>query len=446
MAISTGLLLRGTVWTIGGFLVAQGLRFATSIVLARLLAPELFGTMLIVNSLRAGIELMSDIGAGQNIICNKNADDPEFYNTVWSLQVIRCLILCVIFLAAAVPAAHFYQSPVLNYVMPVTGLGFLFMGFTSISPNFVRKRMQFAKLNAYETIVSFTHAASHILLALISPTIWALVFGSLCSSLAAMIGSYFLLKDVRLRFIISKRFVWQILEFGKWLFISSIAYFLATNFDRLYLAKIVPLQIVGIYGIARSISDLASSMVMRLGNMLLVPFVASHSQMPRREFRKQLAPIRLKFLLLAALGFAALVAAADLGIQVLYDQRYQAAGWMLPVLVIGSWFSMLVNLNESTLLGLGKPSYSAASNSSKFLFLLIALPLSFTIFGLVGGIMVVALADVCRYVPVLIGQRRETLSFGMQDLLTTILMFALIGIFQWLRWIFGFGTSFESLP
>jgi hypothetical protein len=115
-------------------------------------------------------------------------------------------------------------------------------------------------------------------------------------------------------------------------------------------------------------------------------------------------------------------------------------------LVIGSWFSMLVNLNESTLLGLGKPSYSAASNSSKFLFLLIALPLSFTIFGLVGGIMVVALADVCRYVPVLIGQRRETLSFGMQDLLTTILMFALIGIFQWLRWIFGFGTSFESLP
>ena len=69
---------------------------------------------------------------------------------------------------------------------------------------------------------------------------------------------------------------------------------------------------------------------------------------------------------------------------------------MLPVLIIGSWFSILAYLNELTLLGLGKPSYNAASNGLKFAFLLIGLPLSFNLYRaywLLSSFVV--LADLC---------------------------------------------------
>ena len=141
-----------------------------------------------------------------------------------------------------------------------------------------------------------------------------------------------------------------------------------------------------------------------------------------------------------------MAAMADLPIKILYDERYQAAGWMLPLLIIGSWFSLLANINESTLLGLGKPNYSAISNSSKFIFLLIGLPLSVTGFGLPGAIVVVTLSGLFRYVPILIGQRREYFSFGGQDLLITLAVFLLIGLWEWVRWLCGFGTSFGSVP
>ncbi len=149
---------------------------------------------------------------------------------------------------------------------------------------------------------------------------------------------------------------------------------------------------------------------------------------------------------MAAGGFSLFAAMADLPIRILYDERYQAASWMLPTLIIGSWFSILAYLNESTLLGLGKPSYTAISNSLKFAFLLIGLPLSVQAYGLFGGVVVVVFADLCRYVPILIGQRRECLSFGKQDLVATLAVFSLIGFWEWLRWVSGFGTSFESLP
>src|SRR5229473_8211863 len=118
MTISTRFLLNGTVWTIGGYGLSTAIRTATNIVLARLLAPEIFGTMLIVYTLRMGIELISDVGINQNIVYNKNADNPEFYNTAWSLQLLRSIALWLIFAAAAVPLARFYQSPILAVAVP----------------------------------------------------------------------------------------------------------------------------------------------------------------------------------------------------------------------------------------------------------------------------------------------------------------------------------------
>lgn len=98
------------------------------------------------------------------------------------------------------------------------------------------------------------------------------------------------------------------------------------------------------------------------------------------------------------------------------------------------------------LLGLGKPNYSAFSNGSKLMFLVIGLPLGVKFDGLVGGVLVIALSDVARYIPVLVGQRRERFSFAGQDLLTSVGLFSLIASLEWLRWVFGLGTSFESLP
>jgi O-antigen/teichoic acid export membrane protein len=430
----------------GAYGVSTMLRLATNVILARLLAPEIFGTMLIVYSLRTGIELISDIGIGQNLVQSKNAEDPDFYNTAWSLQLIRSFFLWAAFSAAAIPLAHFYQSPILIFVVPVTALGIIFAGLTSVSKSLLAKRLQFARLNLFDTAITFISSAAHVIFAWLSPTVWALVLGGLFGSFVSMISSYFLLRDVKQRFHISKEFSLQIMHFGKWIFISSMVYFLSTYIDRLYLGKVVPLELLGIYGIARSISDLTGNLVLRLGSVVLFPFVASQSHVPRADLVRQLSPLRAKFLLLAGFGFSLFIATADLLIKIVYDERYHAATWILPVLILGSWFTVLATINESTLLGLGKPSYAAVANSLKLLFLLIGLSLGTISYGLLGGVIVVASADLCRYFPTFFGQVRERFSFGRQDLLMTLAVLLMVGFMEYVRWVLGFGTSFDTLP
>ena len=178
----------------------------------------------------------------------------------------------------------------------------------------------------------------------------------------------------------------------------------------------------------------------------MFPLIASHSQRPRSDLRADLSSIRLKFVLAAAVGLSVLIATADLPIKLLYDQRYAAASWMLPVLMLGAWLSTLSTINEATLLGLGKPSYGAIANGAKFAALLVGMPLSIHLYGLVGGLFVVSLSDFWRYFPVLVGQRKHGLSFGKQDLLATTVLLMMVLLLEALRWQAGYGSSFEQLP
>jgi O-antigen/teichoic acid export membrane protein len=437
-------LIRGAIWTIGSYAINQVVRLATNVILARLLAPEIFGVMFIVTSLRTGADLISDLGFGQNIVQNAHAEDPDFYNTAWTLQVLRGLLLWLICAAATLPLAHLYDSAILSAVLPVAAVAFIFSGFTSVSRYLLQRRMQFARLNLFETATVLVSSVAYIVLAFLSPTIWALVIGSLVGYAVPMVGSFFLIPGFHQQFHISKVYSKQILHFGFWIFVSSLVYFFSMNFDRLYLAKIVPLELLGIYGIARNISELLGLLVLRIANGMIFPIIASLAQMPRQKLRARVSLTRLRLLLVAGLGFSVFASVADLLVDLVYDQRYQSAGWMLPILIMGAWVAILCSINESTLLGLGKPSYGAIANSSKFGYLVLALPLILNAYGSRGAVIVVAVSDIFRYIPIALGQRRERFSFISQDLIATAFMLALIALGEWLRWVWGFGTSFDG--
>jgi O-antigen/teichoic acid export membrane protein len=419
-------------------------RFATNVILTRLLAPELFGIMVIVNGLRYGIELVSDVGIGQNIVYHEATDDPDFYNTAWTLQVIRGLLLLAGGIIAALPIATLYKAPTLTALIPATAVSFVLTGFTSISIFILQKRLQIGKLNGYEITSTLLSALAQVAIAYAMPTVWALVLGLLAGTAIRTTLSYFVLPDVRCRFTISHRYVRQILSFGKWITISSIVYFGATSFDRMYLASAIPLAVVGVYGIARSISDMLTALVARLGNVVVFPLIAAQSKASRADLHAKLSSIRVKFLLVGAICFSFIAATTDLVIKVLLDQRYHAAAWMLPILLFGSWFSILSSVNESTLLGLGKPLYSAIGNGTKFGCYLVGLPVALSTHGIVGCIFVIAAADMFRYVSILVGQLRERFSFGLQDLLVTLMVLALVTLLEWVRRALGFGTSFDD--
>jgi O-antigen/teichoic acid export membrane protein len=438
-------LYKSVVWTTGAFGAGQFVRLIASVILTRLLSPELFGIMTIINSIRTGVDLITDVGVGQNIVQSKNAEDPDFYNTAWTLKSLRGICLWLVCTAAALPVAHFYKSPIMGALLPVAALWFVSEGFTSISFALMQKRLKITELNVLTFLFELIPAAVLVILAYFYRSIWALIVGLLIASVIRMTVSFFLLADVRLRFWISKKFTTEILHFGKWIFLSSIVYFLSTNFDRLYLGKLVPLGLLGVYGVASSIAGMVVALVARLCGLIVFPYISASAGGQREKLRTRLSSVRPKLLFGTALGLAALAAVGDFPVTIIYDARYHAAAGMLPILLLGVWFSILCNVNESVLLGYGRPQFIAAGNIVKFSWLLVGMPPSFAWHGFLGIILVIAAGDLFRYFPVLVGQIRIRVSFVQQDLLMTLAMFSMFGLFVWLRWALGLGVSFSNL-
>src|SRR6059058_949629 len=156
----------------------QLLRLLNNVILARLLAPPIFGLMAVVNAVRTGVELLSDVGILQNIISNKRGEDPIFYDTAWTLQALRGLVLAALCMLLAVPIARFFNYPQLAVILPVASLFFVFNGFDSTARALVQKQLQVARLSLFDIAIGVVSLAAHVTIALITPTVWALVLGS----------------------------------------------------------------------------------------------------------------------------------------------------------------------------------------------------------------------------------------------------------------------------
>jgi len=431
-------------WATGTFGLIQVLRFANNVILARLLSPPLFGLMLIVNSIRTGVELISDVGINQNIVSNKAGHTPDFYDTAWTIKVVRGVALGAFFMLTGKLFANFFEQPQLSIIMPVIALTFVFLGFQSTSSALLQKQKTIARNTIFEVIVAAISLVVHVALAIVSPTIWALVLGSVITSAAALITSYLIIPGTRHRFIIEPVSAREIIVFGKWIFLSSIIYFLAMNFDRLYFAKLISLAELGIYSIARSLADMLSNLVIRSSTMVLFPSVAA-MQATNPELRAKLLHGRRMVLALVAVGLACFLAMSDVLVNLLYDQRYDSAGVILPVLLLGVWLAILCVVNDSILLGTGKAAYTTAANASKLATLVIGVPIAFHYWGLMGAVLVLNAGEAVRYVTLWAFGRRQHLGFGRDDLALTILFLITIPAARKLLFSIGLTGDLTSL-
>src|SRR4051812_2881787 len=214
-------------WMSMSYGAVQVLRLVNNVILARLLAPPIFGLMAVVNAVRTGVELLSDVGILQNIVSNPRGDDPKFYNTAWTLQALRGILLSVVCLLLAVPAAQFFNQPELATILPVASLFFVFTGFSSTGGALIQKQLRVARVSLFEVGITVIALLAQVALALITPTVWALVLGSLIAGAATLVASYLYIPGLRHRVMIDPESAQQLLSFGKWVFFSSIVYFLA---------------------------------------------------------------------------------------------------------------------------------------------------------------------------------------------------------------------------
>lgn len=415
-----------TGWVVAPFAVSQIVRLGTSIVLARLLAPEMFGLMLIVNTLRTGTELLSDIGIGQSVVRARREPDRAFLDTAWTLQLARGILLTVLMLAVAGSVADLYGEELEPILLVVSGL-FLLTGLQSPALFLMQRNIELRQRAAYDVICTVVQCALTIALSYVMPSVWALVWGLMLSTAFSTALSYVFGTRHVPRVALHPDHTREILNFGKWVFLATAIFFAATNMDRIFFGAALPIAAVGVYSIARTFSDMAAQLAQRLGALLVFPRIAGFRG-EHHAAADRIRQTRRKTLALVALGMGFAIAGSDAFILLSYDQRYQAAAFMLPPLLVGVWFAVLATFADAFLLGCDRPAPVAYANAGKLGILIVGLPLALAHAGLFAGLLVLALAEIGRWLMLNRSLVRERLAFLGDDLALTALVIATAGL------------------
>jgi len=443
MTRSSSLIAKKFIWTTVSYIASAGIKFSTNIVLSRLLGPEVLGVMVVAQSVRAGTELLTDVGFEQNVVHSPDGDDEEFLNTIWTAQIIRGLAISLICLALSPLLGSLYGLPAIVFVAMASAP--LINSMMSTSLHTLSRHLAVKTRSLFELGVETTGLAINIALAVAMPTIWAPILGVLLTLAARSTASYFL-PHPRHKLVLHWKHLLGIIHFGKWIMLSSLALYATLYIDRLFLGRAVDLAVLGVYGLARAIADLPLALVGRLGFQIVFPVISADRQSGAGTARAELAPTRLKFLVLAAFGIATVMAWSDLAASILYDSRYIQAGWMLFLLLWASWLGVLCGLNEAAVFGCGKPNIVSLVNIIRMVVIGVALPTGFAVAGLPGAILALPIAELVRYCALAVAQRRLHVAFLRQDVALTVLMVAILAGWIALRQVLGLGTPWALMP
>ena len=380
MSSGKNLAIRGAAWTIVSYGSSQIIRFASNLILTRLLLPEQFGLVGLAYVFIIGINLFSDIGLGPSIIQNKRGEDPQFLNTAWTLQVIRSFFVWICLIIITKPVASFYEDDRLLWLIPVIGINSLLGGFKSTATSSLERKMAVKKVVIFELVIQIVSTTVMIVWAWFDRSIWAILAGGLTNSVMELVWSHFLIPGKSNRFAWDREAAKEIFSYGKWIFLSSALFFLYSEADRLILGQLFDWKLLALYGAGFRLSDMPRHAFMGIGRKVIIPSISIlAADLPSEQLRPKILKNRNLILIPLAIGLAIFVTYGDQLTLIMYGdgEYFVKYSWMIPILALGIWHRTLHNLMGSCLLALGKSQYPAMGNLLTFVNLCIGIPLGY---------------------------------------------------------------------
>lgn len=180
-------ILNSFLWS---FLEQGGVKLAqliVQIILARILAPEMFGVLAIILVVVGVVDMIAQSGLGTALVQERKIDDMSFSTAFWlSLGLAAILYVLAYFVAPYI--AVFYSMPDLSLYLRVILLVVFINGANSIQRSYLQRKMDFKSLSISNIIATIGSGIVGIVCALIGFGIWALIIQVLAQSTFAFIA------------------------------------------------------------------------------------------------------------------------------------------------------------------------------------------------------------------------------------------------------------------
>jgi O-antigen/teichoic acid export membrane protein len=344
---------RGVLFTILDFGGSSGLRLLSNLILTRMLFPEAFGLMALIQVVVAGATMFSDLGLREAIIQDKRGEEQAFLDTAWSFQIIRGLILGVAIYLLASPMANFFNAPQLTQMLHYSALVPVLQGFDSLGMMTANRQLRLGHLSWLAIASQLIAAIVMIVLAYYLQSVWALIYGTLVGAFAHTILSHRWLPLKVCWFTFEADATKRLFSYGKYIFLATIAGFFVNQGDKLVLGKFITLEELAIYNIAFFLATVPLLLAFAINNKVMFPLYTHKNPLESAQNKAAIDRARFAFTGTLMAGITILAIIGNGLIQVLYDLRYHVAGPILVLIALATMPRLLMLSYEKVPLAFG---------------------------------------------------------------------------------------------
>lgn len=360
----------GFIWSAFESFSGQGFQFVFSIILARLLAPEVFGIIGMLAIFMALSNSLIDSGFG-NALMQKNDRNQTDYSTVFYVNLFMSICIYAVMFFAAPYIADFYNMPVLEGVTRVLSLQIIISGLILVQITKLTIDLNFKKLTKIRVLSTVLSGIIGVLMAYKGFGVWSLVGQSLSNYFFQMIliwsFSHWLPSLCFSRDSFNKLF-----RFGSKLLIAGLIGQVFENINSLIIGKFYKPQFLGYYTKARSLVQLPSATTTTVIYRVSFPVLCNIQEDDERLSLAIHKLIRLTYFIVFPLMLGLLVVADPL-VEVLLTSKWSACVPYMQILCVSMSLYPICAYNIDVLLVKGHSGLHLKIDIAKKVFTVLVL-------------------------------------------------------------------------
>lgn len=323
-----GRVLNGTKWTVVAQVGQQAARFVLSIVLARLLLPNDFGTVGMVAVFAGFANWIGDMGLSAALIQRSQIDDRHAQTVFW-LNMATALVFSATMFVSAPLLAGFYDQPQLAALTRALSFSFLVSAPGMVPAALLQRRMGFRYLARTSILGTVVSGITGICLAYFGAGVWSLVAQTYAHHfVTTALNTLWAGWRPRWGFRLSAlkdlwRFSANLLGY------SSISYW-AKHADHMIIGRFMGSASLGYYGRVHALMLMPMYQIVNVINRVMFPALSSIQDDPARVKRIYLQALSVIALITCPLMFG-LAATAEPFVLAIYGNNWAP---MIPLVRI----------------------------------------------------------------------------------------------------------------
>ena len=326
--------VKGFLWDYAGLFFRKGGSFIVGVFLARLLGPRDFGVVSLMGFFTAISGSFMIMGFPSALILKKDAEEIHYSSVFWiNLSVGFFLFFLFFFLSPFF--AKFYDEPVLEDVIKVTSLTFIFNALNIVQTAKLSKKLNFRSQTKAQIISLIISGAIAILLAKNGYGLWSLVYYGVLSSIIYTCCIYYFEQWLP-KFIFSLNAVKEIWKFASNMLISGMLNQFFEKLDVLFIGKFMPVALLGNYNRSQSFNTLITKFTSESIGKVSFPLLVNKNS--NQEIINLNAKI-LGIISLVVFGLTGLIYLnADFIIITLFSEKWIDSVPILKIMILSAFY------------------------------------------------------------------------------------------------------------